>query len=315
MVVTGPDQEAIAEILPVGCERAVQQERLGTGDAVRAGLLPLAGFDGDVMVLYGDVPLVHGDFVAGLFQRHLDADAAATLTTVRLDDPAHYGRIVRDADDRVARIVEYRDASAGRARDRRDQRRPLRLPQRRPAPGAGAPRQRQRPGRALPHRRRAPAHRRRAHRRHLRERRRGDVHGRQLARRAGHRQRRHALAAARASHARRRHRRGPRHDLRGLGRRGGPRHADPRQHAPARAHDRGRCQRDRPRLVPARRLRRRPRPRRELAPVRVRHQLRLQRRSRSPTSAPTRCSPRAPRRAPSSRSRTAASARAARCRT
>jgi bifunctional UDP-N-acetylglucosamine pyrophosphorylase/glucosamine-1-phosphate N-acetyltransferase len=112
VVVTGPDQEQIAEILPVGCERAVQEERNGTGDAVRAGLEPLAGFEGHIMVLYGDVPLVHGDFVAGLFQRHLDADAAATLTTVRLDDPAQYGRIVRDADERVARIVEFKDASA-----------------------------------------------------------------------------------------------------------------------------------------------------------------------------------------------------------
>ena len=111
VVVTGPDQDAIAEILPVGCERAVQQERRGTGDAVRAGLEPLSDFDGHVMVLYGDVPLVHGDFVAGLFQRHLDADAAATLTTVRLDDPAQYGRIVRDADQRLARIVEFKDAS------------------------------------------------------------------------------------------------------------------------------------------------------------------------------------------------------------
>ena len=111
VVVTGPDQEAIAEIMPVGCERAVQQERRGTGDAVRAGLEPLSDFAGDVMVLYGDVPLVHGDFVAGLFQRHLDADAAATLTTVRLDDPAHYGRVVRDERDNVARVIEYRDAS------------------------------------------------------------------------------------------------------------------------------------------------------------------------------------------------------------
>ena len=46
VVVTGPDQEAIAEILPVGCERAVQQERRGTGDAVRAGMEPLTGLRG-----------------------------------------------------------------------------------------------------------------------------------------------------------------------------------------------------------------------------------------------------------------------------
>lgn len=112
VVVTGPDQDAIAEILPVGCERAVQQERRGTGDAVRAGLEPLQDFAGDVMVLYGDVPLVHGGFVEALARTHLEADAAATLTSVRLDDPAQYGRIVRDDLDRVTRIVEYRDADA-----------------------------------------------------------------------------------------------------------------------------------------------------------------------------------------------------------
>ena len=111
VVVTGPDQDAITEILPTGCERAVQQERRGTGDAVRAGVEPLSGFDGDVMVLYGDVPLVDGEFVAALRERHLDTGAAATLTTVEMDDPEHYGRIVRDAQGRVARIVEFRDAS------------------------------------------------------------------------------------------------------------------------------------------------------------------------------------------------------------
>lgn len=111
VVVTGPDQDAVVEILPTGCERAVQAERKGTGDAVRAGLAELVGFDGDVMVLYGDVPLVDAAFVAGLARCHRAAGAEATLTTVRLDDPGHYGRIVRDERDRVARIVEYRDAT------------------------------------------------------------------------------------------------------------------------------------------------------------------------------------------------------------
>jgi bifunctional UDP-N-acetylglucosamine pyrophosphorylase/glucosamine-1-phosphate N-acetyltransferase len=112
VVVTGPDQDAIAEILPVGCERAVQQERRGTGDAVRAGLVPLHDFSGDVMVLYGDVPLVDDGFVEALARTHVEADAAATLTIVTLDDPAHYGRIERDDAGRVTRIVEYRDADA-----------------------------------------------------------------------------------------------------------------------------------------------------------------------------------------------------------
>jgi len=111
VVVTGPDHEAVAALLPAGCERVVQRERRGTGDAARVGLEGLQGFEGDVLVLYGDVPLVDGDFVAALHQRHREAGAAATLTTVRLDDPGHYGRVVRDADGRVTRIVEYRDAT------------------------------------------------------------------------------------------------------------------------------------------------------------------------------------------------------------
>jgi len=111
VIVTGPEHDEIAAMLPVGCERAVQHERLGTGDAVRSGLGALEGFDGDVMVLYGDVPLVHAEFVAGLLRRHHDGAASATLTTARLADPSHYGRIVRDEDGGMVCIVEYKDAA------------------------------------------------------------------------------------------------------------------------------------------------------------------------------------------------------------
>ena len=98
-------------MLPSGAERAVQAERLGSGDAVRAGMAPLADFDGDVMVLNGDVPLAGADLLAGLRRHHVDCTARATITTVVLDDPAHYGRVIRDANGDVARIVEARDAS------------------------------------------------------------------------------------------------------------------------------------------------------------------------------------------------------------
>jgi bifunctional UDP-N-acetylglucosamine pyrophosphorylase/glucosamine-1-phosphate N-acetyltransferase len=111
VVVTGPDQEAIAEILPVGCERAVQQERRGTGDAVRAGIEPLRDFEGDVMVLMGDAPLVDGSFLLGLLETHRAGGARATVATAVLADPVHYGRVVRDAGGSVRRIVEARDAA------------------------------------------------------------------------------------------------------------------------------------------------------------------------------------------------------------
>jgi len=112
VVVTGPDQDAIAEALPVGCERAVQAERRGTGDAVRAGLQPLEGFDGDVVVLVGDAPLVDGPFLAGLVEAHRASGARATVATAVLTDPGHYGRVVRGPSGGVARIVEARDADA-----------------------------------------------------------------------------------------------------------------------------------------------------------------------------------------------------------
>jgi bifunctional UDP-N-acetylglucosamine pyrophosphorylase/glucosamine-1-phosphate N-acetyltransferase len=113
VVVTGPDQDAITEILPVGCERAVQQERRGTGDAVRAGLEPLEGFDGDLLVLVGDAPLVDGPFLTALLESHGSAGARSTVATAVLSDPAHYGRVVRGDDGSVRRIVEARDAGSG----------------------------------------------------------------------------------------------------------------------------------------------------------------------------------------------------------
>jgi bifunctional UDP-N-acetylglucosamine pyrophosphorylase/glucosamine-1-phosphate N-acetyltransferase len=112
VVVTGPEQEAISEILPPGCERAIQAERRGTGDAVRAGLEPLIGFDGDVVVLMGDAPLVDGAFGGGLVAAHRASGSRATVATAILDEPGHYGRVVRDATGGVDRIVEARDASA-----------------------------------------------------------------------------------------------------------------------------------------------------------------------------------------------------------
>ena len=110
VVVTGPDHDEIKPLLPVGCERAVQHERLGSGDAVRVGMRPLCDFAGDVIVLVGDAPLVNGAFLASLLASHRAASAQATVATAVLERPAHYGRIVRDASGRVIRIVEARDA-------------------------------------------------------------------------------------------------------------------------------------------------------------------------------------------------------------
>ena len=66
VVVTGAEHDEVEAILPAGAERAVQAERRGSGDAVRAGMRPLHDFTGDVIVLVGDAPLVNGGFLASL---------------------------------------------------------------------------------------------------------------------------------------------------------------------------------------------------------------------------------------------------------
>jgi bifunctional UDP-N-acetylglucosamine pyrophosphorylase/glucosamine-1-phosphate N-acetyltransferase len=100
---------AIADLAP---EASVvdQDEIPGTGRAVELALDHLAGFDGDVLVLSGDTPLVDADTLAAFVASHRAADAAVTLMTAVVDDANGYGRIVRDSDGDVARIVEQKDA-------------------------------------------------------------------------------------------------------------------------------------------------------------------------------------------------------------
>jgi len=94
-----------------GVDVAVQERPLGTGDAVRAARGALAGFDGDVLVLSGDVPALTPELLAGLVGTHRRQAAAATVLSFEPADPRAYGRVVRGGDGRLARIVEARDAS------------------------------------------------------------------------------------------------------------------------------------------------------------------------------------------------------------
>jgi bifunctional UDP-N-acetylglucosamine pyrophosphorylase / glucosamine-1-phosphate N-acetyltransferase len=92
---------------------AVQEKQLGTGDAVRCGLDALPrGLPGPVLVTYGDVPLLGTDTLAALLDEHTASGAAVTLVTTELADPTGYGRVLRDTDGAVTRIVEQADATA-----------------------------------------------------------------------------------------------------------------------------------------------------------------------------------------------------------
>jgi len=104
VVVGGPDG-ALADHLPDGVQLVVQAQPLGTADAVLAAAEHFPP-GGDVLVLSGDVPLVTATLLSELVAAHRDAGAAATVATMEPEDPAGYGRIVRDADGSVQRIVE-----------------------------------------------------------------------------------------------------------------------------------------------------------------------------------------------------------------
>lgn len=112
LVVVGHQAEAVEAVCrPYGACCVVQQPQLGTGHAVAQCAPRLAGFAGEVVVLSGDVPLLRPATVQALCAEHRRQQAAVTLLTATLAEPHGYGRIVRDAQGRVVRIVEERDAT------------------------------------------------------------------------------------------------------------------------------------------------------------------------------------------------------------
>jgi bifunctional UDP-N-acetylglucosamine pyrophosphorylase/glucosamine-1-phosphate N-acetyltransferase len=108
VVVDSPDG-ALREVLPADVEVAVQPQANGTGGAVAAALTAIGDQLGEqepVLVLSGDVPLIVPETIDELLTAHGQAQAAATMATTVLQDPSGYGRVVRDADGEVLRVVE-----------------------------------------------------------------------------------------------------------------------------------------------------------------------------------------------------------------
>ncbi|HEY9411597.1 MAG TPA: bifunctional UDP-N-acetylglucosamine diphosphorylase/glucosamine-1-phosphate N-acetyltransferase GlmU [Jiangellaceae bacterium] len=91
---------------------AVQDRQLGTGHAVGCALEALPELDGVIVVTYGDVPLLTGQTLRDLVDRHVADGNGVTVLTAEVADPTGYGRIVRDPDGGVRGIVEHKDASA-----------------------------------------------------------------------------------------------------------------------------------------------------------------------------------------------------------
>lgn len=112
VVVIGHDADRVrAHLVGRRVEFVVQQPQAGTGHALMAAESALGRARGTVLVLYGDVPLLRTATLEKLVALHRSRNAAATVLTVEVDDPAGYGRIVRDANGQIERIVEERDAT------------------------------------------------------------------------------------------------------------------------------------------------------------------------------------------------------------
>ncbi len=91
---------------------ALQEPQRGTGDAARAALAALpADFNGNVLIAYGDMPLVSEKTLDRFLAAHRESGAKLSFISIKLADPKAYGRVVRDEKGGVSRIVEHRDAS------------------------------------------------------------------------------------------------------------------------------------------------------------------------------------------------------------
>ncbi len=88
-----------------------QKQQNGTGDAVRVTSEVFKNFKGNILILCGDVPLLKAETLKKLLDFHNEKNASCTVLTAVLDDPAKYGRILRNENGNVEKIVEFKDAN------------------------------------------------------------------------------------------------------------------------------------------------------------------------------------------------------------
>ena len=112
VLVVGHEAEAVQAAMGPDFEYVLQAEQRGTGHAVQMAETLLADWDGPLLVLPGDAPLITAELLRALIDTHARSNAAATLLTATLPDAGSYGRIVRDGPDGPVRaVVEARDAT------------------------------------------------------------------------------------------------------------------------------------------------------------------------------------------------------------
>ena len=116
--VVGHGREQVVPLVERDTQVVVQSEQRGTADAVASCKEALAGFEGSLVVLSGDCPLITPETIRQLVKAREDAQAAVVVLTMELENPFGYGRILRDGAGHVERIVEQKDATEAEAQVR-----------------------------------------------------------------------------------------------------------------------------------------------------------------------------------------------------
>jgi bifunctional UDP-N-acetylglucosamine pyrophosphorylase/glucosamine-1-phosphate N-acetyltransferase len=121
LLIVGYQAEQVQSCLQAqaNLEFIIQSEQLGTGHAVQQIMPSLSDFQGDLLVLNGDVPLIREETLVNLLTVHQKHDNAATLLTAHLPQPQGYGRVFCDGNNLVTQIVEHRDCNAAQKQNHR----------------------------------------------------------------------------------------------------------------------------------------------------------------------------------------------------
>ena len=109
VVVAGYGKKEVKEAVKPA-KVVIQKKLLGSGDAVRTARNALKKHSGDILIVCGDTPLVKPQTLRAIIEKHKNLNASVTILTAKIDDPASYGRIVRDNNGRITKITEKIEA-------------------------------------------------------------------------------------------------------------------------------------------------------------------------------------------------------------
>ncbi len=111
VIVAGYKKELLMEAVEGSYVFVSQDEQLGTGHAVMMTQPVFEGYSGDILILYGDMPLFKVETYKGIIEQHQKSGAQCTILTAIVENPPDYGRIIRSEDGKFAGIIEKKDCT------------------------------------------------------------------------------------------------------------------------------------------------------------------------------------------------------------